>query len=311
MRIEYFVLINMLCYVVFFGPTPLLLYWLATSRKLSPVFILAILVIYVSTSIWAVREARRVQFRDYKVSLLTGGITTAIGCFWLWAFCFPWFLANRRKILHGRAARREADAEAISVSFTLLLVGTPFLAFMGVAVPPSLFQSRLVSGELSALSCLRNYHAAQLVVSSAATANVRNNVGRSTKYCDNFRNLYYGKSKTGDAMQLFPKEFADAFAKSTRGMDTAGECAIKASPYNGYLFFEDPFMVESGDWNENFALVAYPSEFGVWGRKIFWIDARGQVFSTETNQEKGSPPQLLRVEESPLFPGCTRDWEGL
>lgn len=311
---ELIVAFGMMILIALCSPTPLLMLWMATKFRSEPFFIglcPVVLFIYLSTSIWAVREAKRLRFREYRLSVIASGLTAAIGCFWQWQICFPHFLGNRYSILRGRAVRRASGEKRAPILFVLILVVSPLLSFIGLAAIPSLVQSRVRAGEATAITCLRNYHTAQTTFSMKEYGKIQGNTGDAAKYCDNFRNLYYGGTETGGAIRLISQGMADAFAAPTRGANTAGEYATEATPYSGYLFFEDPVMAESDGWNGNFALVAYPAESGVWGEHIIWIDSRSTILMTKTNLRKGSPPQLLRPDESPLSPDCKREWQGL
>lgn len=167
--------------------------------------------------------------------------------------------------------------------------------------------SRKAMGALAAYMVVQGFF--QLTELGAIAEN--NRAPSKTAFCDNFRNLYYGRddSPEKDApLDMLSKEIADAYAGPPRGNATWKEHATQPVPYSGYLFLDDPYVT---DWNKECGLVAYPAEYGVTGRYIFWIGKDPGGRYADPKAGLGQPPTLLAPEDSPLHPKGAVKWKPL
>lgn len=168
--------------------------------------------------------------------------------------------------------------------------------------------SRIPANEANAVAALKSYaHAQETFKAGRHGRAAANTAAGEEGYADNFRNLFYGNpvGENGDAgatwnLRLVNQPMADAFRAPTKGAPTAsatiapGETAV---PYQGYVFIEDPAIQ---DWTRDFGLYAYPTEYGVTGRNVFWIGRDGIVRSRDANAAKGELPPAYDARHSPL-----------
>lgn len=69
-------------------------------------------ILVVATSIWAARDARKIELHKYRVRGVTSEMTTLLGCLLFWIVFFPWYLVNKGKIQRGEARLKEEFAES-------------------------------------------------------------------------------------------------------------------------------------------------------------------------------------------------------
>lgn len=165
---------------------------------------------------------------------------------------------------------------------------------------PEIDEEQIEENEKNAINALKFYTTAQVMFQVKGHGKDPANTASGAKgYADNFRNLFYAADKDGKPLEFISEGMANAFAGPTAGVpvSTASDRtpANTATPYNGYLFLEPPGL----DTATSFALVAYPVEFGVTGRRIFLVDNSGIVYEAilETIAggipEEGAMPKLL------------------
>lgn len=263
------------------------------------------LVISLGIVIWATIEASSLQFRKYRLGGPAGGVSTFFSCLLLWIIGFPWFLVNRYRVRNHRAELKQPGEKTRASTIVLMVIAIlfavilPFLAIIAAIAIPNLMQSRMRANEATAITVLKSYATAQITYS---VANRRESKG----YCDNFRNLHYGRGSSGEQLLLISKSAADAFAGPPTGSPTSGDAPTSPIPYQGYVFLEDPSLGPD-DWANDFALVAYPIEPGKTGSSIYLIDTEGTVFVKWAEADATGKPVLLKPGESP-FGGNTVDW---
>ena len=204
-------------------------------------------------------------------------------------------------------------------AFLFVVVGTTVVIYIGFPLSTAFIarRSRPHPVEPTPVLCLRNYGTAQVTFRFRELAKIPGNTSRDGAYCDNFRNLFYGtpppeSSGPTARLALISRKHADAFAAPGAGTAVAsGDAAEKAVIYQGYVFFEDPYLVAIDGWDDNYALVAYPARAVTDGEYIYWIDGENTVLRSPVGLRKDSPPVLLLPDESPLAPRPTREWQPL
>lgn len=94
-----------------------------------------------------------------------------------------------------------------------------------------------------------------------------------------------------------------AFVTEDLARARMGEACV---PYKGYVFVEDPAV---SDWEEDFGLFAYPLEYGVTSRRVFWIGSDAVVMRRDPQSAPGKTPSFYDAEDSPL--NNFDDWEDM
>jgi len=87
-----------------------LVVWCGVVGELTESPGVVIMIMVISTAIWAGFDARKIEFKKYKTSLCSivyggGGVFTAVLLFWI--IFFPWYLFSRDKILSGQAKLKD------------------------------------------------------------------------------------------------------------------------------------------------------------------------------------------------------------
>lgn len=286
--------------------------WIAVfvfSAMVNPLLMVAA---YLGTVIFAAISANSLQFYRFSLSGVNRGIIALICCFFLWIVAFPWFLFNRYKV-KGNMAVPKHPMQGMPVSTILLLVitgmGFLFVPIIAAIAIPNLLASRIMANEAMAIHSLKSYGTAQNTFKTLKLGEIAgNNKNTSGQYCDNFRNLHYGKDTKNNPIVLINKVFADAFAGPSTGAEANGDAPSSAEPYSGYVFLEDPFIAKNGLAGKTFALVAYPAKPGATGRNIYWIGEEGIVMMRPCKTDSGSYLTAIDSDDSPLSPNGALDW---
>lgn len=254
-------------------------------------------------------DARRLRFCQYKFWLAETASAVFLGSLVFLPLTLIGYVRNRIQIARGTAEPRNQEADSKANAFDWLTIPFAFmyLVVCGMAFP-SLLQDRTRANEATAVASLRTYGTAQLTYKLQRRAGYITSDGPA--YFDNFRNLFSVTNRDGTPLALISPDMANAFAGPAKGTPCAGDCPEQATPYEGYLFLEDPVMAARGDWNEQFALVAYPAKPGKTGRRIYWIGKDGDIRVADA-PAKGEPFRLLDEDESPLNATPTLKWEFL
>lgn len=272
--------------------------------------IIVVLILYIGTVIWATMVAVRSQFHKYRLGGPANGPSTFLSCLLLWTIGFPWFFANMYRVKEQKAELKQPNDKTRASTIILPLVGLIVTAvgiwFLFQVAPSSRSTSREIAKTASAITMLKAYASAQLAYKNGKFGELS---GGAT-YCDNFRNLHYFQPQGSTSpLNLLPKVMADAFAGPTAGAPTAGDAPATPTPYSGYLFLEAP-VVQDADWNDTFALVAYPAKIDPArpnALPFIWTDSSGDLYMSQSFRY-GTPikvdaqgkPILLQPEDSPL-----------
>ena len=214
-----------------------------------------------------------------------------------------------------------------------ILAALVLTAFAAAAEPRTVNYGEVPKEERKVVAALQLYAAAQRTFAAKEQGSIPGNTlgGKESQYCDNFRNLYYGKSTMGmsigkvKSLRLIEKSMADAFAGDTAGAPAPKSAVNAAVAEFGYLFLEDPGVK---DWAGEFGLVAYPAKYIESGRNIYCIWESGDsgaekglgVFALDMRKrtagraKKGETPPLLGEDESPrnapeLWREVVKSWE--
>lgn len=254
-------------------------------------------------------DARRLCFYQYKFWLAGTASSVFLSSLVFLPLTLIGYACNRIQIMRGTAELRnqETDSKANAFDWLTIPFALLYLAIWGMAYP-SLIQDRVRANEATAAGTLRAYHTAQLTYELQRRA--RHITSDGPAYSDNFRNLQSGTNRNGKPLALISSDLANAFAGPTKGTPCTGDCPKQATPYEGYLFLEDPVMAARGDWNEQYALIAYPAIPGETGRHIYWIGKDGDVRIADA-PAKGKPFRLLEENESPLNAKPALEWKCL
>jgi hypothetical protein len=222
--------------------------------------------------------------------------------------------SSQRTLKPGDSDPPENPGSKIGAFLTcvVLFVGG-FLALVfivGLILFWQIHQSIIQSGEgeSAARSALLGCARAQQAFRSRKLGQVRWNAKTPSpeRFCDNYRNLYYGVDEQGKRLELIPKGVADAFFRPTVGAPnaigapTVGNAPATSKPYGDYVFFEDPALA-SDDLGENFALIAHPAESNGWRYTVYWIDREGLMLQRDVLPQ--ASPDEFNPSDSPLVAG--------
>lgn len=250
--------------------------------------------------------AHRLQFRRYEFQRAATPLALFVCSMLFLPGMILRFLDNWRRIRNGDAKPREPGTRPSFWTFDFYTIPFSLFFFVLYAMAiPGLFQDRLRANEATAVACLRSYWTAQNIHKKMAAA--PNAPEKKTAYCDKYPNLFYEKGPDGKRLALIPNGHADAYAGAMRENSIPGKPNDEAKPYQGYVYLEDPIMSERGDWNKDFALVAYPEKPGKTGNSLFWIDASGEVLRADVAGE-WREGRLLDASESPLAENSALPW---
>ncbi len=124
-----------------------------------------------------------------------------------------------------------------------------------------------------AQGALHRYLRAQELFKSSNYSAIPGNNRTTTphQYCDNFRNLFYGRDHENNLLMLITREFADAFTPPTPGAPAREPATETGIPWGGILFSEWP------SWNpddEHATLTAYVAMKDGGLIKLLTIDSR-------------------------------------
>lgn len=266
------------------------------------------LAFYVSATIIATAAAHRLEFYKYRLIGVRNAKTALWGCLFFWLACFPCFLVNLLLVVGGKASRRESGADNAVGLYAISSLWSALWFFALAMSLPNHINSTMMSNEAAAVAGLRNYSRAQIVFENGGLAEIGGNSVRNVGYCDNFRNLYYGKNAFGHRLSLILKDMADAWAGHTRGAPTRIDHENDGEAYWGYLYLEDPYVAGNGLWETRFGLLAYPKYPQRTGYHIFWIGTDGDVLYRPGAKGGFS---LLTEEQSPLHPAGKNEWHEL
>lgn len=289
---------------IFFLATPLLLPagWLF----LPPAAFWCLLALYLGTTVWASREARRLRFPDYELFLIRGGRGAFYCCLLCWHVCFPVFLRNRRQVKKGVARPRSpTEPEKPNDALKALLVIQAYALFASAAIPGCL-PSQIRVNEEFAVAALKRYGTAQVQFQRARAGATPGLTAAGRGYCDNFRNLHYGPDPKGKPLRLIDKDFADAFG---RPAPATGGASGESVPRHGYVFVDDPYLTERRLWDAEYGLFAVPAQPGKTGWSMFWIGKDDRVL--RHNLPVGEETPTVRPEDSPFHPGAGSEWLSL
>lgn len=274
------------------------------EEPLATIIFLGPALFYLATIIMATTIAYRLNFSKQPLSVVRSPWSAFWGCLFFWVYCFPYFLHNWKLVSENRAAQ---SFNGKSSSCGLILMAVMWNLFwlypISQITPEGPRRSRRYNSIVQV--SLSEYHRAQGTFKSRDFAKSINLPSNNKGYCDNFRNLYYGLDDQEQRLGLISKDMADAFAGQTNGATTQGKENDKSLPYKGYIFLEDPYVVENKLWDEQFALVAYPRSY-TYGTNIWWIGKNGNLLRLSV--EHGQEPGLLTPEQSPLHPKCKVRW---
>lgn len=258
---------------------------------------------YTITPIWAGISAHRLEFHKYRLGVARDVPSALFGSFLFWPYCFLSFLKNRSLVLSGKAELKAAAIPDAKPTRNAWPAVAAWLLYWGIVLSIALPGHRSNprrANEASAVTCLKQYAAAQ--------AAYRSRFG--TRYCADFRILFYGPDDKGRPLELISKGFADAFVRPPSASSPPHGRAAKPVPYQGYVFCEDPYVADNSLWDGTFALVAYPAKPGRTGNNLYWIGEKGDVYSCGIPEGQRTMP-LITADESPLHPESVRSWHTL
>jgi hypothetical protein len=256
---------------------------------------------YVGTTLLATIVAHRLQFHKYRLPVIGSASKAFFGCVVFWGFCFPFFLYNWLTVAKGRARPIDGGEGEEGMFFDGNVAIAAWMALWGILFViylPGTGISHRRAYESAAVSALRKYGIAQGVFRRWSAEN--QGVAR---FCDDYTDFYYREEIR--MAHLVPKIMADARAdRASLRRIMPGE-EFDAPVYHGYRFLEDPFVVSSGDWANQYGLMAYPAIPNATGSMIFWIGPEKKILSRYC---EGDTPELLRAEQSPLHPRTQGFW---
>lgn len=269
-------------------------------------YLAASLLFYLASSVAAAIVARRLEFHRYRLRFVRNAHSAFWGCLFLWAFTVPYLLHNRRLVLDGKAQLEDVPRPPDSELFqTACIWNMIWFMLMGILIP-SMVQNPRRANESTAVTLLRAYDRSQRLFKLRGWAAVPGNNRRATGYCDNFRNLFYGRDERGEPLRLVSKGMADAFAAPSGGAAVADEAEGASAAFAGYVFLEDPFIAGNELWESKYGLVGYPVISGRTGTRMFWIDDAGDILASPCTE---GAFRLLTPERSPLHPEGRHLWE--
>lgn len=247
--------------------------------------------------------ARRYKFSKYRLEYVDSAHAAFFGFLFFWIFAVWWFLENLPLVRSGAAQPLVGPGpKGKGILLPCLVWSIVWFLLVGFQLP-STIQSPMRVHELEAILMLRRYADAQTRFLADKLAEVPGNAGAGAGYCDNFRNLFYGKDEKGEPLALIPREMADAFAGP--GTPAPGGATAVSKSFKGYVYLEDPFIVNRGLWGSRYGLVAYPIRPGGTGTKLLWIGEDGTVLSSSCWDREHT---LLREDQSPLHPKGRNLW---
>lgn len=266
------------------------------------------LAFYMGTTVLAVVIARRLKFHQYDLKTVYSVSSALLGLLFFWSVCFLCFLRNWELVATGKAPLRDAKFRINGEVYLYAALWTAICTIVLAIALPSMLQSPRRAREATAVTCLRNYASAQSTLGVQKSASTGGDTGRESRYCDNFRNLYYGKDDKGNRLVLIAPAMADAFAGPTQGTPTPEDAQLTSVPYQDYVYLEDPYVVNNRLWENEYGLVAYPVRPQRTGYHVFWIASDQTVLKRKSNE---TTFRLLSEEESPLHPEGRKLWKGL
>lgn len=218
-------------------------------------------------------------------------------------------------------ATRDRRRKWIVTSIWQTVVVVICLAAIYWWVLEGLIDHRWQSNETNAIAALKAYATAQITFRKDGYCRIAGNTSPALgelAFADNFRNLYYGRDKTGTGqMQLISKHFADAFIadNALSGAPTVDGATSTPTPYQGYLFQEDcSGALPADQYGSKFALMAFPAVYGVDGYSVFWINEAGAVYESKLAVKKGATAteiQRMYSCPTPLIERPSREWHAL
>lgn len=271
-------------------------------------FLWVALATHLATTVFATFIAHRRQFYRYHFD----GVCSASGAFWGCLFCwlagFPLFLRNWYLITKDKALPKKAYHPRSTTFFYTALLHTAFWSILLAMAIPSLMTSRYRVERDIAVRMLKRYAQAQNAFKAENLASVPGNTKNGRGYCDNFRNLHYGKDRNGKAVDLLYKDVTDAFAGPADGASTQEAGGRTSQAFRGFRYLDDPFIAANALWDTQFGLVGYPVNAFGGVVQLLWIGADGKILICLYESDK---LDLLAAEQSPLHPEGRKHWNVL
>lgn len=268
-------------------------------------FLWAAIAVHLGTTIFAAVTAHRLRFHKYHLKGAGSAPGAFFGCLFFWLAGFPLFLSNRHRIANGTAPLRKASDRRHTGFFHETLIWAVLWAILFGVAFPSIITSRHRLEQGFAIRMLKRYARAQSIFKTENIASVPGNTKNKSGFCDNFRNLYYGKDRSGKRAGLLYKDVADAYAGPAMGMPTPAPHADIPKAFKGFCYLEDPYVAANALWETEFGLVAYPQTKRPHDYQLFWIGRDGRVL---TCRYESGRLNLLTADQSPLHPEGQKYW---
>lgn len=265
------------------------------------------LAIYFGSVLFATLVSVVFKFAKYNLEGPATGVSTFICCLLFWPVAFLFFLINFFSIVASTATARTPEQRSYQSSHAFILLSL-FIGIIAAIAIPCLLPSRIQANETNAIASLREYYAAQAQFMKGRFYTIPGNTNTGSEFCDNFRNLYYGVDDKGEQLRLISKTFADAFIFQKQGTPTVGNPTAEASPFQGYLFIEDPYIVNNGLSGKSIGLLAYPFEYRKSGYNVYWIGSEGVVYQRNFGEKGDLESRLIKGAQSPLSLEAQDNW---
>ncbi len=167
--------------------------------------------------------------------------------------------------------------------FTLieLMIVIAIIAIIAAIAIPNLMASRVRANEATAISAIKQIATAQVTFQAGRQGrNTDTTLGGPTGFCDNYRNLAFGRpmGDTTGKLALVSDVVANAALAAngggTTGLVTNNGSSGTLTAYQGYLFSSSPDVT----WTVDFACYGVPNLPGTSGNNAYWVGQQGTVY---------------------------------